>query len=79
MHYCESGYDFLSRIINPLSGWKRMDTTRPLHWANQANWRAGHVEFVLNPMVEMTWMEIYEMKFIFWTVDKDMKVDMRGS
>ena len=29
MHYCESGYDFLSRIIN-LSGWKNELTQRIL-------------------------------------------------
>ena len=61
MHYCESGYDFLSRIIN-LSGWKNELTQRAL--SIEPIKPAGHVEFVLNPMVEMTWMEIYEMNHI---------------
>ena len=31
-------------------------TPRSIHRANQANWRAGHCEFLIYPMVEMTWV-----------------------
>ena len=34
------------------------------YWANQANWRASHCEFVIYPMAEMTWIEIYEINHI---------------
>ena len=34
------------------------------YWANQANWRASHCEFVIYPMVAMTWIEIYETNHI---------------
>ena len=42
-----------------------------MHWVHQANWRAGHSEFVIYPMVEKTWIEIW---IIFWTADKDMNI-----
>ena len=34
--------------------------------SNQAIWRAGHWEIVTCPLVEMTWMEIYEMTPIYF-------------
>ena len=32
--------------------------------ADQANWKAGHCEFVIYPMVDMRWIEIHEMNHI---------------
>ena len=32
----------------------------------RASWRAGHCEFVTYPMVEITWIEIYEMNYILY-------------
>ena len=51
-------------------------TVRSIHWGNQANYRVGHCEFEIYPMVEMTWIETSEMTHVFWTADKDVKVNM---
>ena len=42
---------------------------------NQVNWRAGHCEFVIYPMVELTWIEIYEMNHIL-NCGCNMKMNM---
>lgn len=73
--------------MNNLRGWKRtwknsglignrtmsfaISGRNAMHWVHQANWRAGHSEFVIYPMVEKTWIEIW---IIFWTADKDMNI-----
>ena len=73
--------------MNNLGGWKRtwknsglignriltfaISGRKAIHWANQANWRASHSEFVIYPMVEKTWIEIW---IKFWTADKDMNI-----
>ena len=38
-----------------------LDAMLYIHGAYQANWRAGHCEFIRYPMVEMTRIKIYKM------------------
>ena len=66
--------------INNLSGWDRTwkisgltgnrtltcEMTGHNALSNQTIWRAGHWEIVTYPLVEMTWMEIYEMTRIYF-------------
>ena len=73
--------------INNLSGWDRTwkfsgltgnrtltcEMTRHNALSNQAIWRAGHWEIVTCPLVEMTWMEIYEMTHIYFELRNNQK------
>ena len=73
--------------INNLSGWDRTwkisgltgnrtltcEMTGHNALSNQTIWRAGHWEIVTYPLVEMTWMEIYEMTRIYFELQNYQK------